>query len=137
MTIEASPPSASRVLIIDDDPSALECFTQMLVDHGYAVRAVETFDAGLTEMAAAPPDAVLLDLHLPIVDGREGLRRLRAAPLNLTVPVAILTGDYFIDEDVTRELLALGARIYFKPVWDTDLRRIVEALVAQRTGQLR
>src|SRR5688572_14647805 len=135
MPTEASPPSASRILIVDDDPSALECFTQMLLDHGYAVRAVQTFDAALTEIASHPPDAVLLDLHLPVIDGREGLRRLRAAPLNTTVPVAILTGDYFLDDDVTRELVALGARIYFKPVWDTDLRRIVEALVAQRTGQ--
>jgi hypothetical protein len=52
--------------------------------------------------------------------------------LQSAVPVAILTGDYFIDEDVAHELQGLGARIHFKPVWDEDLRRIVEDLVSQQ-----
>lgn len=132
---DVSGPRSRRVLIIDDDTTALECFAQTLLEQGDIVCAVPSVEAGLTEATRRPPDAVLLDLHLPVLDGLECLRRLRAAPLNLTVPVAILTGNYFIDEDVTRELAALGARIYFKPVWDTDLRHIVDTLVSQRTGQ--
>lgn len=129
--------SHPRILIIDDDRAALACFEQMLIDEGCRVSAVATVEAGLAEAAVQPPDAVLLDLHMPIVDGLEGLRRLRGEPLHLAVPVAILTGDYFLDDDVARELQALGARIYFKPVWDADLRRIVEVLVSQPSGQLR
>jgi DNA-binding response OmpR family regulator len=125
----------ARVLIIDDDATTLELFEQMLVEQGYVVRAVLTVEAGLTEAAIHAPDAVLLDLHLPLTDGLECLRRLRAAPLHLMTPVAILTGDYFIGDEVARELKALGARIHFKPVWDADLRQIVEALVSQQAGQ--
>jgi len=132
---DARQPPAARVLIIDDDATALELFEQMLVDQGYVVRAVLTVEAGLTEAGIHAPDAVLLDLHLPLTDGLECLRRLRAVPLHLTTPVAILTGDYFLDDEVARELQALGARIHFKPVWDADLRQIVEALVSQRAGQ--
>lgn len=132
---DASRPSAARVLIIDDDATALELFEQMLVERGYSVRAVSTVEAGLAEAAIQAPDAVLLDLHLPLRDGLECLRCLRGAPLYLTTPVAILTGDYFLDDAVARELRALGARIHFKPVWDADLRQIVEALVSQQAGQ--
>ncbi len=124
--------SRVRVLIIDDDASALECFEQMLLDDGYDVRALQTVAAGLEEAAMHTPDVVLLDLHMPVMDGLECLRRLRGVPLQLAVPVALLTGDYFIDDDVARELRALGARIYFKPVWETDLRQILEALVSQQ-----
>jgi DNA-binding response OmpR family regulator len=122
----------NRVLIIEDDTTARETFRQILVDLGYVVCAVPTAGAGLAEISARPPDAVVLDLHLPIIDGLECLRSLRAAPLQSAVPVAILTGDYFIDEDVAHELQGLGARIHFKPVWDEDLRRIVEDLVSQQ-----
>jgi DNA-binding response OmpR family regulator len=77
-----------------------------------------------------------LDLHLPVRNGLDCLRSLRAAPLRLLTPVAILTGDYFLEDPVAGELEALGARIHYKPVWDTDLRQIVEALVNQTAGQL-
>ena len=133
--IDARQPPAARVLIIDDDVTNLELFEQMLVEQGYVVRAVLTVEAGLTEAAIRAPDAILLDLHLPLTDGLECLRRLRAAPLHLTTPVAILTGDYFIGDEVASELQSLGARIHFKPVWDADLRHIVEGLVRQRAGQ--
>ena len=134
---DARQPPAARVLIVDDDATTLELFEQMLIEQGYVVHAVSSVEAGLTEAALHEPDAILLDLHLPLTDGLEGLRRLRAAPLHLTTPVAILTGDYFLGDDVAHELRALSAKIHFKPVWDADLRQIVEALVRQRAGQLR
>jgi CheY-like chemotaxis protein len=122
----------ARVLIIDDDATTLQFFEQMLVEKGHTVRAVLTVEAGLAEASLHTPDAILLDLHLPLVDGLECLRRLRAAPLNLAMPVAILTGDYFMEDAVADELQALGARIHFKPVWEDDLHRIVGQLATPR-----
>ena len=126
-----------RVLVIDDDAITLDCFEEMLVSRGYIVAALPTVEAGMADARLHPPDAVLLDLHLPLTDGLECLRQLRAAPLRLTVPVAILTGDYFIEDHVARELQSLGARIHFKPVWEDDLHQIVDELVNRRAGQLR
>jgi CheY-like chemotaxis protein len=125
-----------RVLIVDDDETALMFFDQILVEAGYRVSALPTVEAALREAANSRPDVALLDLHMPLTDGLECLRRLRAPPLRLTMPVAIITGDYFLDDDVARDLQALGARIQFKPVWEDDLRRLVGELVSQRTGQL-
>jgi two-component system response regulator AtoC len=125
-----------RILIVDDDATTLMFFEQALVEDGYDVCAVETVEAGLAEAAKQSPDAVVLDLHMPISDGLACLRRLRAAPLNLTMPVAIVTGDYFLDEGMARDLQTLGARIQFKPMWEDDLRRLIGTLVHQRAGQL-
>jgi DNA-binding response OmpR family regulator len=121
----------ARVLIIEDDTTTLQFFEQMLVEQGYIVRAVSTVEAGITEADAHRPDAVVLDLHLPVTDGLECLRRLRAVAHTRPMPVAILTGDYFMDDDVARELQQLGAKIHFKPVWEDDLHRIVQGLVTR------
>jgi DNA-binding response OmpR family regulator len=127
-------PPPVRVLIIDDDPTTVEFFELMLVAEGYVVCTALTCEAGLAEAAIRPPGAILLDLHLPLMDGLECLRRLRANPLHVMTPVAILTGDYFVDQDVALELQELGARIHFKPVWDGDLQQIVEGLMSQHAG---
>lgn len=123
-----------RLLIIDDDGTTRETFRHMLEAEGYQVRAAPTVESGLAEAAADMPAAILLDLHMPIAGGLECLRRLRAAPHWAEVPVAILTGDYFLDEEVALELRALGAHIHFKPLWEDDLRRVVRELLGLAEG---
>jgi CheY-like chemotaxis protein len=126
------PASSSRpvtVLVIDDDPGVTETFARTLTLEQYAVRTALTAEAGLHEAAASRPDAILLDLRMPIVDGLAFLRRLRAHEPLQHIPVAIVTGAYFLEDDVTRELAELGAEMYFKPLWIEDLISIVNALV--------
>ena len=77
---EARQPPAARVLIIDDDATTLELFEQMLIEQGYVVRAVSSVEAGLTGAAIHEPDVILLDLHLPLMDGLECLRRCAPRP---------------------------------------------------------
>ena len=54
---------------------------------------------------------------MPIVDGLVFPRRLRAQEHLRHTPVAIVTGDYFLDDMISRELGELGANVYFKPLW--------------------
>ena len=132
-TAHTSRSTASRetVLVIEDDPGTRETLQFMLIAEGYDVRVASEVDEALAAVSRCAPDAMLLDLHLPGQDGLQCLRRLRATDWGMNVPVAILTADYFLDEDVARELKSLGADIHFKPVWDTDLRRIIGDLVAR------
>jgi DNA-binding response OmpR family regulator len=123
--------AVARVLVIDDNPSTRDTFREMLAAEGYEVFTAPTVEAGLAEAARAVPAVILLDLRMPIVGGLECLRELRAAPEWSTVPVAILTGDYFLDEAVVKELHGLGANVHFKPLWDDDLRRIVQQLLGR------
>lgn len=117
------------VLIVDDDPVVTDTFARMLRLEGYDVRTAGSAEAGLHEAQVSDPDAILLDLRMPVVDGLAFLRQLRAREQQRETPVAIVTGDYFVDDIVAHQLSELGARVYFKPVWLEDLIRITKALV--------
>ena len=58
---------------------------------------------------------------MPLMDGLGFLRRLRTHDGQQSTPVAIVTGDYFLDESVSTELRELGAELRFKPLWLEDL----------------
>ena len=66
---------------------------------------------------------------MPLVDGLGFLRRLRAHDEQRLVPVAIVTGDYFLDDAVSRELRGLGAEVRFKPLWLEDLLALARNLL--------
>jgi len=119
----------ATILIVDDDPAVIETFARMLSLEGYDVRAAVSAEAGLREAEVAHPDAILLDLRMPLVDGLMFLRRLRAREDTGKTPVAIVTGDYFLDDTVSDELHGLGAEVFFKPLWIEDLVRITQSLV--------
>ena len=122
-------PPKPRVLLVDDDPETTQTFARMLKLEGYDVRTAINAEAGLHAMEASAPDAILLDLHMPLVDGLAFLRRLRADVHQQHTPVAIVTGDYFIDDTISNELSELGAEVYLKPLWLEDLVTITHALV--------
>jgi CheY-like chemotaxis protein len=121
------------VLIIDDDPGVVMTFARMLRVSGYHVLTALNAETGLRQMAAAHPDAILVDLRLPAVDGLSFLRRLRAQEVECHTPVAVITGDYFMDEQLSRELRTLDATVYFKPLWLEDLVRITKRLLSDDT----
>ena len=117
------------MLIVDDDAGVVETFARMLRLEGYEVSTALDADAALREVETLHPDAVLLDLRMPLTDGLTFLRRLRAREEQRQTPVAILTADYVVDEATTNELRELKAEVYFKPVWIQDLVDITRRLI--------
>jgi two-component system OmpR family response regulator len=113
--------TTAKILIVDDDEGVTQTFARMLRLEGYQVRTAVSAETGLTEAESSRPDAIILDLRMPLVDGLGFLRRLRAQPEQKDTPVAIVTGDYFLDESVSNELNQLGAELRFKPLWLEDL----------------
>ena len=136
MTI-ASPLRRGTILVIDDDPAINNTFVRMLTLEGHVAHAVRDGETGLQTLDDLAPDAILVDLRMPDVDGLEFLRRLRAQPLHRDTPIAIVTGDHSIDEAVVEELASLGASVHFKPVWCSDLLRIAEDLLRTAPDALR
>jgi DNA-binding response OmpR family regulator len=116
-------------LIVDDDPSVTEAFARMLTLEGFSALTATSPETGLYEAEAAHVDAILLDLRMPRLNGLAFLRRLRALKDRRETPVAIITADWLLDNSVMRELHALGATTYFKPLWMEDLVRITQQLV--------
>lgn len=115
------------VLIVDDDRGAVDAFEPMLTARGYRVRVALDAEAGLSEISRSVPSAIVLDFHLPTMNAIEFLRRLD--PCKPRIPVAVVTGDYLIDTRVPNELESLGAKLFFKPLWEEDLIRIVGSLI--------
>jgi len=111
----------SKILIVDDDEGVTQTFARMLRLEGYQVRTAVNAEKGLQEAEQSHPDAIILDLRMPLVDGLGFLRRLRAQDDHRATPVAIVTGDYFLDDAVSAELRELGAELRFKPLWLEDL----------------
>jgi DNA-binding response OmpR family regulator len=113
--------NTSKILIVDDDEGVTQTFARMLRLEGYTVRTAVSAEKGLIEAEQSHPDAIILDLRMPLVDGLGFLRRLRANDHQRRTPVAIVTGDYFLDDSVSNELRELGAELRFKPLWLEDL----------------
>jgi DNA-binding response OmpR family regulator len=113
--------TTAKILIVDDDEGVTQTFARMLRLEGYQVHTAVSAETGLREAEQSRPDAIILDLRMPLVDGLGFLRRLRARGDQRTTPVAIVTGDYFLDEAVSTELQQLGAELRFKPLWLEDL----------------
>jgi DNA-binding response OmpR family regulator len=112
---------AATILIVDDDEGVTQTFARMLRLEGFEVRTAMTAELGLREAALVHPDAIILDLRMPLVDGLGFLRRLRELESSRDTPVAIVTGDYFLEDEISAEVRALGAELRFKPLWLEDL----------------
>jgi DNA-binding response OmpR family regulator len=119
-----------KLLIVDDEVDLVVVLVRMARDHGYD--ASGTIDPGdvMQIVRASRPDVVLLDLHMPRIDGRDLIARIVAEP---TSPAVIVMSGW-IDE-LTRELCrAYGAvDIVRKPFEIDDLFRRIDA--AARTAR--
>jgi DNA-binding response OmpR family regulator len=118
-----------RILIIEHDELTTETFARMLRLEGYDVQTAFSAEDGLRDIESRHPDAIIVDFRMPGIDGLEFLRRLRARGATRTTPVAIVTGDYFIDDSVSTQLRELGAELRFKPLWVEDLTALVHDLL--------
>ena len=130
-SLDPAPASASTrtILVVDDDRAVVDTFARMLKLEGFAVATAINPEMGLEIAERVRPDAIILDLRMPIVNGLQFLRQVRSKPNLAEVPVAIVTGDYFLGESTAAELKALGASVRFKPMWLEDLVALARTLL--------
>ena len=104
-----------KILVVEDDESNANLVQRILARAGYEVSiAVDGMEAVLLARAA-PPDLILMDISLPVLDGLEATKRLKASPLTRAVPVIALTA-HAMTEDRAR-CLAAGCDDYdTKPI---------------------
>jgi DNA-binding response OmpR family regulator len=118
-----------RVLVVEDDVSVRHTFFRMLSARGYSVSVARDVEDGLLQLDRGHFDAVLVDFRMPRTNGLAFLRQLRAHHNHADVPVAVITGDYFLPSAIVRELSDLGAAIHFKPLGSDDLADIIGRLL--------
>ncbi len=119
-----------RVLIVDDDPSTADSFSRTLRLEGYEVWAGLSAEEGLSLAQTHQPNVIVLDLRMPLTSGLQLLRAIRAIPGLSSTPVAIVTGDYGLDDDMREEIKALGAELRFKPIWIEELVTLARELLS-------
>ena len=112
---------SAGILIVDDDQGVTDTFARMLRLEGYTVYTAISPESGLILAAEKRPQAIILDLRMPVLSGLRFLELLRAQPELRDTKVAIVTGDYFVDDRITEQLETLGASVRFKPLWLDDL----------------
>jgi DNA-binding response OmpR family regulator len=122
--------ATKTILIVDDDRAVADTFARMLKLEGFDVATAINAEAGLELAENVRPNAIILDMRMPITNGLQFLRFLRAKPHLVEVPVAIVTGDYFLSDPILNELRSLGASVRFKPLWLEDLIALAKTLVA-------
>ena len=118
---DSSDANAATVLVIDDEPSARDMISRMLVKDGYRVVTAANGAEGLRIAAEVAPDVITLDIMMPGMDGWAVLSKLKADPVLAAIPVVVAT---IIDD---RNLsVSLGAAGYItKPIDREHLSEVV------------
>lgn len=120
-----------RLLVVEDEPELAETLRKVLVEAGFAVDAAADGEEALWRAEAAQYDVVVLDLMIPVVDGWEVVRRLRAR--GSRVPILVLTARDATTDKV--RALDSGADDYLtKPFSLAELLARVRALIRRSTG---
>ncbi len=99
-TIQRIAPAGNSILVIDDDPNALEMVEQYLVQvPEYTVLTALGGQAGLHCITQSPPDLIILDLMMPEIDGFAVLEQLGRHPQTRDIPVIVMTAKDLTDAE--------------------------------------
>ena len=116
----------ARILLVEDNEMNRDMLSRRLTRAGHDVLIAVDGQQGLDLARTEAPDIVLMDMSLPVIDGWEATRRLRAEPATTALPVIALTA-HAMDGDQARALAA-GCNDYdTKPV---DLPRLLGKITA-------
>ena len=117
----------SKILVIDDDDVTLKLVTLHLTRAGYAVEECVDGIRALSAITMAPPDLIISDVQMPVLDGYGLLSALRAQPATEAIPLILLTAN--ADHEGFRKSMKLGADDYLtKPV---DRQELLDAVAAR------
>ena len=128
----------ARVLLVDDYPDAREMYTEYLEFSGFAVVEAANGVEALQRAIDTTPDIILMDLSLPVMDGWEATRRLKADERTAAIPVVALTGQALAGISEGAKKAGFDAFVT-KPCLPEDLVREIRKILdarppAQRNG---
>ena len=103
-----------EVLVVDDTPGSLLFIADLLGAEGYSVRTAPSGELALWTLSSRCADLILLDVRMPVMDGFEVCRRLKAIPESANIPIIFLSAQYDV-EDKLRGFRAGGVDYIAKP----------------------
>ncbi len=121
---------AARVLVVDDDKGIREFVRTVLAEEGYEVAEATDGQQALERCDRVPPDVILLDMRMPVMDGWEFARTYRQRP-GPHAPIVIVTAAL----DVAKDAKEIGADGFLgKPFQLDDLLQLVQHHAVPRTA---
>ena len=119
------------ILIVEDNEHNQKLASDVLRFKGFRVLVAETAEAGIPMALAEKPDLVLMDIHLPGMNGIEALAKLRAAPETRAIPVFAFTASVMPQD--RREITSAGFDGFLsKPI---NLKEFLETITAALAGK--
>lgn len=110
-----------KILIVEDNEMNLDMLSRRLARLGFEIVSARDGQQGVEAAARERPDVILMDMSLPVIDGWEATRRVKAAPETASIPVIALTAHAMADD--RDRALASGCDDYdTKPI---DLTRLL------------
>jgi CheY-like chemotaxis protein len=121
-----------RILLVEDNPDNRDMLSRRLVRRGFELSFAADGAEAIERAVAERPDLVLMDLSLPVIDGWEATRRIKADPATRAIPVIALTAHAMAGDRI--KALEAGCDDYdTKPV---DLPRLLEKIAALLPGSV-
>lgn len=138
----------SLILVVDDSATNLEIISDAITNAGFYVATARNGEKALQQIQDKQPDLILLDVMMPVIDGFETCKKIKANPATQDIPVIFMTG--ISDTETKVQGLTLGAVDYItKPFQKEEvlarikthlqlryLTKTLEQLVTERTGEL-
>jgi two-component system cell cycle response regulator DivK len=90
-----------RILVVEDQLDSLQIMRDLLTANDYEMTEAQNGEEALAAVAKDRPDLILMDIQLPVMDGYEATRRLKADPSLRTIPIIAVT-SYTLSEDDAR-----------------------------------
>ena len=118
----------SKILLVEDNEANRDMLSRRLLRRGYEVVIAVDGESGLAVAVSEEPDVILMDMSLPVLDGWEATRRLKAGPATRKIPVIALTAHAMSSD--REKALEAGCDDYdTKPVELSRLLDKIEALL--------
>ncbi len=119
----------STILIIDDSPTELHLFQNMLEKNGFETLVADSGDDGIRQAATSRPDCILMDVVMPGMNGFQATRKLSKNPRTSAIPIIIITSK---DQETDKIWgMRQGAVEYLvKPIAEKQLVHMINTVMA-------
>ena len=119
------------ILVVEDNEPSRDALTRRLARRGYEILVAVNGLEAVTVGRASHPDLILMDLGLPVIDGWEATRQLKADPATRTIPIIVLSA-HAMTNDRELALAAGGDDFDTKPVRFEPLLEKIALLLSRR-----
>jgi CheY-like chemotaxis protein len=123
-------------LVVEDDEAVLSLMGEFLNIHGYNVMLARDGAQAISWINYQKPDLILMDLHLPVMDGLSAIKQIRADKDLQLIPIIVMTGD--TDKNLKEAVMEAGYSYFMNKPIDLDaLERVLQQCLYARETMLR